>query len=187
MFSGKTILGAAVALAIVGCAQMPTAPTVAVMPAPGMPFDVFQQDNYLCQQYARQSLGGNAGNVANQQVATGAVAGTVIGAAAGALIGGNSNAAGAGAATGLLFGSAAGAGSANQTTYGLQRRYNLAYAQCMYAKGNQVPGYAAPQYMPPPPPPDSSAIPPPPPGAPPPPPPGVRPLSAVTNGVPATA
>lgn len=187
MFAGKTIMGAAVALAIAGCAQMPTAPTIAVMPAPGMPFDVFQRDNYQCQMYARQALGGNAGNAANQQVATGAVAGTVVGAAAGALIGGNSNAAGAGAATGLLFGTAAGAGSASETTYGLQRRYNVAYAQCMYAKGNQVPGYAAPNYVPPPPPPGSSAPPPPPAGTPPPPPPGVRPPSAATNGMPAAA
>lgn len=144
-----------IAVAAVGvlaaCAQMPTAPTIAVMPAPGMPFDVFQQDNAVCQLYARQSLGGNA-SAANSQVATGAVAGTAVGAAAGALIGGNSGAAGAGAATGLLFGTAMGASSANETTYGLQRRYNIAYAQCMYAKGNQVPGYSAPQYVPPPPP-----------------------------------
>lgn len=152
MFLHRSLLALAAAGVLAGCAQMPTAPTIAVMPAPGMPFDVFQQDNALCQMYARQSLGVNPSQAANSQVATGAVAGTAIGAAAGALIGGNSSAAGAGAATGLLFGTAAGAGSANETTYGLQRRYNIAYAQCMYAKGNQVPGYSAPRYVPPPPP-----------------------------------
>jgi hypothetical protein len=26
----------------------------------------------------------------------------------------------------------------------LQQRYDLAYAQCMYARGNQVPGFAPP-------------------------------------------
>jgi hypothetical protein len=34
-----------------------------------------------------------------------------------------------------------------------QQRYDLAYGQCMYAKGNQVPGFAAPTTSPPPPPP----------------------------------
>ncbi|MGH8313206.1 MAG: hypothetical protein ACRER9_07965 [Gammaproteobacteria bacterium] len=163
MLIHKSVLAAAVAAAIAGCAQMPVGPTIAVMPAPGMPFEVFQRDNYVCQQYAQASIGANPNKVANEQVVQGAVAGAAIGAAAGALLGGNSNAAGAGAATGLLFGTAAGAGAASDTTYGLQRRYNIVYAQCMYAKGNQVPGYAAPTYLPPPPPPGSA---PPPPSAP---------------------
>jgi hypothetical protein len=46
----------------------------------------------------------------------------------------------------------------------LQERYNFAYAQCMYSRGNQVPGFA-PAGAPPPPPPGYA-----PPGAPPPPP-----------------
>lgn len=148
----KSILALAAAGVLAGCAQLPVAPTVAVMPAPGMPFEVFQQDNASCRGYARQALGVNPSRAANKQVASGAVAGAAVGAAAGALMGGNSNAAGAGAATGLLFGTAAGSGAAGETTYALQRRYNIAYAQCMYAKGNQVPGYAAPHYVPPPPP-----------------------------------
>lgn len=152
----KSVLAVAVATAIAGCAQMPVGPTIAVMPAPGMPFEVFQQDNYFCQQYAQQVLGANPSKVASDQVVGGAVAGAAIGAAAGALLGGNSNAAAGGAATGLLFGTAVGAGNASDTNYGLQRRYNIAYAQCMYAKGNQVPGYAAPAYMPPPPPPGTA-------------------------------
>lgn len=148
----KGALAAVMGIALVGCAQMPVGPTIAVMPAPGMPFEVFQQDNYFCQQYAQQVLGANPNKVASDQVAGGAVAGAAIGAAAGALLGGNSNAAAGGAATGLLFGTAVGAGNASDTSYGLQRRYNIAYAQCMYAKGNQIPGYAAPAYTPPPPP-----------------------------------
>ena len=176
MHMRKKILGAVVVLAVSGCAQMPTGPSIAVMPAPGMPFEVFQRDDYVCRQYALASVGVNPNKVANEQVAKGAIAGAAIGAAAGALMGGNSNAAGAGAATGLLFGTAAGAGAASDTTYGMQRLYNIAYAQCMYAKGNQVPGYAAPPYTPPPPPPAGTPFPPPPPpGAPPAPPPGVQP------------
>lgn len=179
----KSILGATFAMALAGCAQVPVAPTIAVMPAPGMPFEVFEQDNNLCRQYAQQQLGANPQQVANSQVVGGAVAGTVIGAAAGALLGGNSNAAGAGAATGLLMGTAAGAGAAGQTGMSMQQRYNIAFAQCMYAKGNQVPGFAAPYYAPPPPPPQSPPPPPadqstaqPPSGeSPPPPPPGQPP------------
>lgn len=163
MLIHKSMLVAAAAAAIAGCAQMPVGPTIAVMPAPGMPFEVFQRDSYVCQQYAQAAIGGNPGKMASDQVVGGAVAGAAIGAAAGALMGGNSSAAGAGAATGLLFGTAAGAGAAGETTYGLQRRYNIVYAQCMYAKGNQIPGYAAPPYVPPPPPPGSA---PPPPSAP---------------------
>ena len=34
----------------------------------------------------------------------------------------------------------------------LQQRYDLAYSQCMYSRGNQVPGFQ-PSYAPPPPPP----------------------------------
>ncbi|MGA9853537.1 MAG: hypothetical protein WBR15_11480 [Gammaproteobacteria bacterium] len=178
---GEKIFGAVIMVVLAGCAQVPVAPTITVMPAPGMPFEVFQQDNAICQQYAEQQLGANPNQVANNQVAAGAVAGTVIGAAAGALLGGR-NGAGAGAATGLLFGTAAGAGAAGQTGMTMQQRYNIAFAQCMYAKGNQVPGYAPSNYAPPPPPsepppPPSSAQspPPPPPGQPPPPPPSEPP------------
>ena len=167
----KSLLGVAVVTALVGCAQVPVAPTIAIMPAPGMPFEVFEADNNICRQYAREQLGANPNRVANNQVVGGAVAGAVIGAAAGALLGGGRNGAQGGAATGLLFGTAAGAGAAGQTNMTMQQRYNIAYAQCMYAKGNQVPGYAAPNYVPPPPPPSSGeSPPPPPPGQPPPPP-----------------
>ncbi|MGH8307202.1 MAG: glycine zipper family protein [Gammaproteobacteria bacterium] len=159
MFLSKSLLALVAAGVLAGCAQLPVAPTIAVMPAPGMPFDVFQQDNATCQLYAHQSLGVSPNQAANNQVAGGAVAGAAVGAVAGALIGGNSDAAGVGAATGLLFGTTAGSGTASETTYALQWRYNIAYAQCMYAKGNQVPGYATVTPIPPP----RSGAPPPPP------------------------
>jgi len=57
-----------------------------------------------------------------------------------------------GAGIGLLAGSAGGAGSYGDTQGSAQRAYNIAYQQCMYARGAQVPGYAAPRYVPPPPP-----------------------------------
>jgi outer membrane lipoprotein SlyB len=45
-----------------------------------------------------------------------------------------------GAGTGLLFGTASGASAGEVYGYEAQRRYDNTYVQCMYAKGNQVPG-----------------------------------------------
>jgi hypothetical protein len=42
----------------------------------------------------------------------------------------------------------------------MQRRYDIAYQQCMYAKGNQLPGQAVRQNIPPPPPPPAPPPPP---------------------------
>src|SRR5204863_6102567 len=118
-------------------------------------FDQFHADGYMCTQYAQQ-MTGNAGQFATDAATANAVAGTLIGAAAGAAIGSVSGSAGPGAAigagTGLLFGSAAGSNAAGLSYYEVQRRYDHAYVQCMYAKGNQVPvgaGYRGPRTAPP--------------------------------------
>lgn len=152
-----TVKTAAIALASLallgGCVSQPTGPTIAVMPAPGKPFDVFQADQALCTQYAGQQTAGGAQQATGQQVLTGAV-GTVLGAGLGAAIGGGKGA-GIGAGAGALGGTLVGAGQAQGAQGSLQYRYNLAYAQCMYARGNQVPGFA-PAYAPPPPPPPAS-------------------------------
>ena len=149
-------------LAIVsGCATMPTGPTVTVYPGPGKPFEVFQADDYACRQWAQQQIGGTSpSQTANENVATGAVIGTLLGAGIGAAIGSTSGQMGAGAAigagAGLLGGTAMASGSAYDSQYELQRRYDIAYQQCMYAKGNQIPGMVrrpAQAYGPPPPPP----------------------------------
>ncbi|HEF5875289.1 TPA: hypothetical protein SAY52_005989, partial [Burkholderia cenocepacia] len=44
-----------------------------------------------------------------------------------------------GAGAGLLAGSVVGAGAAQGSAYDVQRRYDYAYLQCMYATGNRVP------------------------------------------------
>jgi len=172
-------------IALAGCAVVPEGPSVRVMPAPGKPFEVFAADDQYCRSYAAQNTG-NAQEAANTAAVGSAVVGTAVGAAAGALIGGGSRGAGAGAGMGLLAGSAIGAGESQRSGYSVQRRYDIAYEQCMYAKGNLIPGQAVP-YNPrpaaaptmpppgyPPPPPPSGGYPPPPPpaaGYPPPPPP----------------
>jgi uncharacterized protein YcfJ len=148
------------------------------MPAPGKPFDAFQSDQALCKQYASGQVQGGAQQANNKQVGT-ALIGTVLGAGLGAAIGGGHGAA-IGAGAGALGGTVVGASPAEQAQYSLQQRYDLAYSQCMYSRGNQVPGYQA-AYQPPgrPPPPGyAPGYPPPPPGyAPgyPPPPPGYAP------------
>ncbi|MHB8622776.1 MAG: hypothetical protein ACYC9J_03780 [Sulfuricaulis sp.] len=152
----KSVLGAALAVALAGCASVPVGPTINVMPGSGKPFDQFNADNAVCREYASQQLGANPNEVARNQVLTGALAGAALGAVSGEIMGhGRSGPAQSMAGMGLLMGSAVGAGAAGESSNNLQYRYNLAYAQCMYSKGNQVPGYAAPaQYsLPPPPPP----------------------------------
>jgi len=143
------------ALALAGCVTVPTAPAVMAMPGTAKTFDQFRADDFACRDYAQYSLGPGAQQSASDAAAANAVGGAAIGAAAGAIIGAATGQAGPGAAigagTGLLFGSAAGANSAGYSSYALQRRYDAAYLQCMYAKGNQVPGARyAPRYGPPP-------------------------------------
>jgi hypothetical protein len=131
------------------CASEPMGPTIAVMPAPGKPFDVFQSDQAVCKNFASSQVQGGAQQANNNQVGT-AVIGTLLGAGLGAAIGGGRGAA-IGAGAGALGGTAVGAGPAAQAQYSLQQRYDLAYAQCMYSHGDQVPGYQAPANYPPPP------------------------------------
>ena len=153
-----------------GCATIPTGPSVMVLPPPGKSFEQFQADDAICRQWAAQRIGQSPQQAMNQNTATGAVVGTAIGAAAGAAIGSASGNVGAGAAigagSGLLVGTAAGASSGQVSGWEAQRRYDIAYTQCMYMKGNQVPGVVTqPQHIrrmppPPPPPPDLGAEPP---------------------------
>lgn len=150
----RMLLPVAGTLILSACAtQMPTRPTVAVMPGPYKPFEVFQADDYFCRRFANQQVSGQTpGGAVAESTATGAAVGTALGAATGALIGRSGGAAAVGAGTGMLFGAAAGSSSGSQAAWELQRQYNIAYEQCMYSRGNQIPGYSAPTGVPPPPP-----------------------------------
>lgn len=168
------------ALLLLGaCTTIPTGPSVMVMPGSGKTFDQFRRDDADCRQYALAQIGGaSANDTAVESGVKSAAAGAAIGALAGAAMGGHEGA-GVGAGVGLLAGSAAGANAGQASGYGAQRRYDNAYVQCMYAKGERVPvsGQMAPgpgqSYYSPPPQPAVAYPPPPPPGYPPPPPPGV--------------
>jgi hypothetical protein len=161
------------ALLLLGaCTTIPTGPSVMALPGTGKSFDQFRVDDAVCRQYALNQIGGaSANDAAVAKGVTSAAIGAGIGALAGAAMGGHQSA-GAGAGMGLLAGSAIGASSGQASGYDAQRRYDNAYIQCMYAKGDRVPvsgqmsSGPAPSYSPPP---AANTPPPPPPGYAPPP------------------
>jgi hypothetical protein len=185
----KQILSPLRTLAIAGaalisaCATEPMGPTVQVLPGQNKPFEVFQNDQVLCKQYADQQVAGQA-DAANQRGLGEAVITTALGAGLGAAVGGGRGA-GVGAAAGGLVGANVGSGTSGRAGQSIQQQYNNAYVQCMYAKGNQLPApppprvyvappavyYPAPVYVAPPPPGYYPAPAAPPAAAPPPPPP----------------
>jgi OmpA family protein len=195
------LLAAPLAILLGACATVPTGPSVMVLPGTGKPFEHFQADDAACRQFAQQSAGITTKKAAGDTMITGAAVGTAVGAAAGAALGAAAGnpaiGAAAGAGVGLLGGTAVGGSYADANVHSVQRRYDIGYMQCMYAKGNQIPvsrgsvPYSSNRVStPPPPPPPPPAIttppagsappaatpapyvPPPPAGAPPPPPPG---------------
>ena len=191
----------AATLLLGACTVIPTAPSVMALPGSRKTVEQYQADIAECQGYAysvvSSAAGGTAANADNQAAST-AAAGAVLGAATGAIIGAATGQAGQGAAigagAGLLFGGAAGSSYTAMSSYQLQRGYDSAYLQCMHARGNRVPvpaGYAArpsrPVYLNP-----NAAAAYPPPNTPPPPglegagaPPGSKP--ATTGGFPVPA
>src|SRR5512140_1255766 len=162
-------------LALGACTTIPIGPSVMALPGTGKNFDQFRADDAVCRQYALDQVGGTTANeTAVESGVKSAAAGAAVGALAGAAMGGHQGA-GVGAGMGLLVGSAAGANAGRGSGYGSQRRYDNAYVQCMYAKGERVPvsGHLSePPRSSAPPPAPGGAYAPPPPGYPPPPPPG---------------
>jgi len=165
----RTLLAIAATSLLAACASQPMGPTVQVMPSANKPFPVFQQDQEQCKQYAQAQIAGQVDAANNKAVGEAAV-GTLLGAALGAAVG-NHQGAGVGAASGAIVGTSAGAETSTHAQYSIQQQYNNAYVQCMYSRGNQVPGAYAPAASAPPPP-VPAVAPPPPSGMAPPPPPG---------------
>jgi hypothetical protein len=182
MTARRTIVLIGALLLPAGCATVPTGPSVMVLPGSGKNFEQFQADDGVCRQWALAQTGTTPNQAGTTNAVTGATVGTVVGAALGAAIGaaagGPAIGAAVGAAAGLFGGTAVGAGNAYGASFAVQSRYDIAYMQCMYAKGNQIPVSVArqpanvPPAPPPPPAPLPPGVPPPPAGRPPPPPPG---------------
>lgn len=135
----------ATAALLVGCAATPLGPTVQVMPGPGKTLDAFQADNGSCKAFAADQVKGQA-DAANQRALGTALLTTALGAATGAAGGSLDGDAGGGAAVGGAVGAGAGSaiGAMNNSAdqQGIQAQYDNAFSQCMYAKGEQVPGFA---------------------------------------------
>ena len=159
-------------LALGACATYaPTGPSTMVLPGTGKSFDQFRADDMECRQYASLQSGSQT-QAATDSTVKSAALGTAVGAVAGAAMGGHEGA-GTGAGMGLIAGTLASTGAGSASAYEMQRRYDMGYQQCMYAKGHMVPmsggvlsqpGYASPPAYtsppaapttPPPPPPES--------------------------------
>lgn len=141
---GHLIVSACIVSMLAGCAATPMGPMVQVMPGPGKSFDTFQADQASCKVYAENQVRGQA-EAANQRAVGAGVLTTVVGAGLGAAVGsayGNAGGGAAiGAASGAGTGAAIGAGSSSNEQMGIQQQYDNAFSQCMYAQGEQVPGF----------------------------------------------
>ena len=144
----KSIAALAALLSLSACATGPIGPTIAVYPSPNKPPQVFYEDRAFCQSFAQAQIEGRA-DAADRNTIASAVVGTILGAGLGAAVGRGEGAA-IGAASGAVVGTAIGAGNAGVSQRSLQRDYNTAYLQCMYSKGDQIPGAQQIAYLPPP-------------------------------------
>jgi outer membrane lipoprotein SlyB len=137
----------AVIISLSACVAPPVAPMIPVAPGPNKTFETFSAEQAFCQQYATAQTAPQAYAATNQAVGT-AVLTTALGAALGGAIGGGRGA-GIGAASGAVFGTAVGAGGSGFAQMSLQQQFDIMYEQCMYAHGNQVPGFSPPPGTPP--------------------------------------
>jgi outer membrane lipoprotein SlyB len=121
------------------------------MPGPGKSFEAFLADQATCKDYAAFQVKGQA-EQANQRAVGAAVLTTLLAAALGGAVGSGWGAAGQGAGVGAVAGVATGTTvGANMNTidqFGIQMQYDAAYSQCMYAKGDVLPGYPPPEAVP---------------------------------------
>ena len=129
-----------------GCATMPTGPTVHG--------DAGPRESPLRYSWPMTACAGNGRSGRSEErrrakrpiriLPPGRLSERCSGAGVGAAIGSLSGQMGAGAAigagAGLLGGTAMASGPAYESQWQLQRRYDIAYQQCMYSKGNQIPG-----------------------------------------------
>jgi hypothetical protein len=120
-------VGALVALG--GCAMPLFSPTVSVTPGLSKAIEAFRVDQYECTRYADQQVGAEVAAINNYEAAS-----VALGAGFGAGLARVTDHDRFAPATTTAADGAVADGS-------LQRAYDRAYAQCMYAKGNQVSGF----------------------------------------------
>jgi gas vesicle protein len=138
---------------LAGIVAMPAGADNLVLPGPDKPFEQFQVDDAACRQWAAQRTGQQPQDAARDTTIQGSIIGTLLGAGLGAAIGAAAGDPGIGAAigagSGLLLGTVSGTESGRQSGYVVQNRIDIAYQQCMYAKGNYIPGVPVRQVPPP--------------------------------------
>jgi hypothetical protein len=143
MSASKSVVCLGVAALLGGCVTVPPGPSMMVLPGSRTSFEQFQVDDSSCRGFAGQASGTTTRQAADESAVGAAALGTAVGAAAGAAIGAAAGDAAAGAAigagSGLLLGAASGVTRADYAAATVQQRYDNAYLQCMYAKGNQIP------------------------------------------------
>jgi outer membrane lipoprotein SlyB len=137
----------ALTVSLGACVTPPVAPTIPVAPGANKTFEAFASEQSFCQQYATAQTVPQAQAATNQAVGT-ALLTTALGAALGGAVGGGRGA-GIGAASGAVVGTAVGAGGSGFAQMSLQQQFDVMYGQCMYAHGNQVPGFSPPPGTPP--------------------------------------
>jgi hypothetical protein len=130
----NTLSAASLAL-LAACAATPLAPTAGVTPGPGKSAADFAADVEGCKATAAGSVKGQV-DAANQKAALGAAGGLALGAITGGALG-TSTANAGDAAT-------AGAQASAQAQGSIQQQYDANYNNCMFAKGDVVPGMAPP-------------------------------------------
>ena len=124
------LLPLAAVVGLSACATIPTGPSVMVLPGQGKTFEQFQTDDAVCWQWASAQAGTTPGQASTEAAVSSAALGTVLGAGLGAAIG---------AGSGALGGTCVGMGASQAAAGTVQWRYDIAYEQCMYAKGHQIP------------------------------------------------
>lgn len=130
----KAAISLPVLMLLAGCVTVPDGPTIPVMPGQGKSLQAFDQDEQQCEDYAHDKVAGQVKN-ANDRQARNTVLGAIIGTGIGAAVG-NTKGAIVGGSAGALIGSDTAEPGYHQ--YSAQRRYDMAYAQCMESKGDQV-------------------------------------------------
>ena len=133
-------------LALTACATHPNdapRPNIMVLPGAKKSMTSFENDERRCRVWAEDHMGEfTPGEAAADSTARSALGGAALGAGAGALIGSTQGQVGSGAligaASGLVLGTLAGSSAGDRSAATVQRRYDIAYAQCMTAAGNTV-------------------------------------------------
>ena len=146
MRRAPTTIAVVSVLAVGACTvPPPSGPSVMALPAQGKSFEAFQQDDFVCRGFATQQTGGASASQAATNSAVGsAVLGTALGAGVGAAIGAVPAVRWCRGRDRWRHGIAGRQrdrrGQCPSSGAAVQSRYDIAYTQCMYSKGNSVQG-----------------------------------------------